>query len=186
MKFKSVDNKWLVVLDTVRLTDPTDNVIFSLEQEFMKAGLKAFVTRALSSSKDQLRIIQKYLQRKGLDSKYPETAFCQDLHARFKWQDKDVYQWQPGWSALLNSGVIINPPMPAECLMDYFRNGENKKGDIIGATPHLKGMCFDIGGGGDGIANELAVVQKAKAAGMKGIRGYLAEHANNCVHVDVE
>ena len=131
---KSLENKWLVVLDSVRLTDTIDPVIAALDIHFKEVGLKAFVTSGLRTSKDQLRIIQKYLIRKGLDKKYPECVNCTEVSMRFIWETKDVYEWQPGWSALLNAGVIVNPPLPAECLMDYYSGGVNKKGSIIGSS----------------------------------------------------
>lgn len=171
-------------MDSVRLTDTIDPVIASLDPYFEKAKLKAFVTSGLRTSKDQLRIIQKYLIRQKLDSQYPECAFCTDVHMKFEWNGRDVFQWQPGWSALLNVGVIINPPLPAECLMDYFRSGNNKKGQIIGSSPHFNGTAFDIGGGGNGIDDEMNIIQLAVDDRVPGLKGFLAERNNNCVHVD--
>lgn len=184
---KSLHNKWLVVLDSVRLTETIDPVITALEPYFEKAKLKAFVTSGLRTSKDQLRIVQKYLTRQGLDKTYDECANCTDVHSRnTKWDGVWVYDWQPGWSALLNAGVIINPPLPAECLMDYIRDGKNKKGQVIGGSPHFNGTAFDIGGGGDGIENEMAVVKQAIADKVKGLKGHLPERNNNCVHIDCQ
>lgn len=180
---KSPRNEWLIVRDTVRLTEIIDPVIVELDAYFKEANLKAYVTSGLRTSKDQLTIIKNYLVRKKLDDDYPESAFCEEVHKKIEWKGKDVYQWQPGWSALLNAGVIINPPLPAECLMDYFRDGKNKKGDVIGSSPHFNGVCFDVGGGADGIEQEIAVIKSAMGK-VKGMRGYLAEHANNAVHID--
>lgn len=185
--WQSLHNKWLIVQDHVRLTSQIDPVIADLDRFFAEENLRAFVTSGLRTVRDQLVIIQKYIVRKGLDSKYPESVFCKDVHVRFEWEGKQVYQWQPGWSALLNVGVIINPPLPAECLLDYInKDGNNRKGAIIGQSPHFTGGAFDIGGGSDGINNELEVIKKALATGIKGIKGYLPEHNNNAVHIDVK
>lgn len=184
---KSLNNKWLIVLDSVRLTDTIDPVIAALDPYFEKAGLKAFVTSGLRTSNDQLRIIQKYLIRQGLDKTYSECAKCTNVQSRnTKFNDEWVYDWQPGWSALLSVGVIVNPPLPAECLMDYIRDGKNKKGQVIGSSPHFKGTCFDTGAGNNGPDDELAVIKQALADGVKGLKGYLLERVNNCVHVDCE
>jgi hypothetical protein len=180
----SLHNQYLIVDDSVRLTDTIDPVIASLDVYFKNAGLKARVTSGLRTSKDQLRIIQNYLVRKKLDQKYPECAFCTDVHGRFFWNDREVYEWQPGWSALLKAGVIINPPLPAECLMDYWRNGQNKIGTMIGSSPHFKGTAFDIGGGANGIDDEVAVLKQALSDKLPGLKGILAERSNNCLHCD--
>jgi hypothetical protein len=90
-----------------------------------------------------------------------------------------------GWSALLNAGVIINPPKRAKVLMDYIRGGVNRKGSFINESPHFRGTAFDIGGGDGGIDAELKVIQKALSSGkIKGLVGILAEHNNNAVHCD--
>ena len=90
----------------------------------------------------------------------------------------DRYIWQMAWSNLLNLGVIINPPLPAVALMDYWRGGLNKKGMLIGVSPHTKGKSFDLSG-----TDSLAIVQSLKL--KEKIKGYLLERENNCIHVDI-
>jgi hypothetical protein len=179
--------KYLKVNEGVIVTPIILPVIESLDKYFKKAKITAIVTSGLRTSEDQLRIIKNYLSKKGLSHKYPET-FSKELHDKIKFNGKEVYSWQPGWSALLNAGIIINPPIPAECLMDYIRGGVNKKGKIINASPHFNGTAFDIGGGADGIegpvTNELAVVQKALKDKLPGLKGIVIERNNNCIHCD--
>jgi len=97
-----------------------------------------------------------------------------------------VYGWQLGWSKLLNIGVIVNPPYPAKVLLDYYRRGskENRKGTVIGVSPHFKGTAFDIRGGKN--LQEKSDVIKNSMGKVAGLKGYLIEPKNNCVHVDCE
>ena len=71
--------------------------------------------------------------------------------------------------------------------MDYFRPGSisNSKGRVIGQSPHTSGRAFDIGGGPDGLGNELRVIESAMGK-VKGLKGFLLERNQNCLHVDVQ
>jgi hypothetical protein len=180
---KASDNVFLKVRSGVVLTPIIEPVICALEIEFRAADLYAFVTSGLRDAHDQLRIVKKYLLVKGLDKHYPEAMACK--HPMEK--QNGYYVWQLAWSHLLYVGVIINPPLEAECLMDYYRNGKNRKGQIINQTPHANGGCFDIGGaGGDDatIKDELLVMQKAMQKRIKGLINILPEHNNNAIHCD--
>lgn len=174
------DNKFLIVLDHVVLTTTIEPVIIALDKYFEEANLKAFVTSGLRDAEDQLRIIRQYLKSKGLHLKYSNAMIG-------KATDKlpnGEYIWQMGWSALLNAGIIINPPLQAVLLMDYFNaKGINRKGDTFNQTPHATGKPFDIGGGADGLNNEIAVIEKAKKD-IPSIVGWVIERNNNCLHVD--
>jgi hypothetical protein len=133
------------------------------------------VTSGVRTSEDQLRIIRQYLKSKGLADNYPEamTALVDD-----RTDDDEHFVWQKAWSHLLSVGVIINPPLPAVALMDYIRNGVNKKGQLIGMSPHTRGTAFDLKG-----IESLKIVQALKLKGK--IRGYLVERENNAIHVDI-
>jgi hypothetical protein len=186
------NNTHLILRPNVVLTDIIEPVIIALDKYFADANVTAFVTSGLRDSKDQLRIIRQYLDRLKLSAKFPLGMTCA-VNDRIKWtglehRNKEVYAWQPAWSRLLTEGIIINPPLTAEVLGDYFRNGVNRKGVIISPSPHFSGTAFDIGGGADGIdgdaSNELAIVEKAFNDRLPGMRGFLPERKNNCVHVD--
>ena len=175
------DNKWLIVKDNVVLTPIIEPVIIELDAYFEKHKLKAYVTSGLRDADDQLRVVRSYLKRKGLDSTYPDAMTCK-VDERLS---DGTYKWQRGWSALLNVGVIINPPFRAVCLMNYIRNGVNKKGQWIGQTPHAGGTAFNVGGGSNGIMDELAVLNDAlKEKKIKGLKSFLAERENNALHVN--
>lgn len=175
------DNKWLVVNPGVVLTPTIEPVIIALDEYFGRHQLKAFVTSGLRDADDQLRVIRSYLVKKGLNTKYQNAMLC-------KVTDKEsdgTYVWQMAWSNLLNVGVIINPPIAAKCLMNYVRNGVNKKGSTIGQTPHASGTAFNVGGGNNGIMDELAVLNEAlKEKKIPGLKSFLAERENNALHVD--
>lgn len=183
MNWKSVNNKYLIVNQGVELTKHIDPVIFDLDKEFEKEGLFARVTSGKRDPNSQLRIIRTALTNNRLANLFDE-AF-EDLTYTFTWHGKIVYGWQPGWSKLLNIGFIVNPPIAAECLMDYYRPGSsvNRKGQIIGTSPHFLGTAFDVSGGANGIGNEAAVIARSKGK-IKGIKGYLLERNNNAIHVD--
>lgn len=181
------DNKHLIPVGGVKMNDRCEYVIVAMDEYFKQAGIVAYVTRVESTSQDQLNIIRKYCVRYGVDKEFPEIKTCGVMDKIDFGEGKKIFTWQRAWSKLLNIGVIINPPLPAICLFDYIRNGVNKKGTEIGHSPHYYGKAFDIGGGVDhDITNELVVVEKAFKEKLKGMKGYLPERKNNCIHVDVE
>lgn len=158
-------------------------VIEQLEAVFAAENYPVCIVSGLRTDEDQLRIIRDYLVKKGLDKKYPEAMHCKATD-QYTWNGQIVYTWQPAWSALLNSGIIINPPIGAICLMDYVNHaGENKKGKFIDASVHFKGTAFDIAGANDGIGPETAIIQKCLGK-IKGLVGYVSERGNNCLHCD--
>lgn len=182
---KSPDNKFLIVKKGVVLTEDIDPVIHELDAYFKAANVFAVVTSGLRDAAAQLRIIRSALTTRGIAKDY-QDAF-DDIGKKIEYEGEEVYAWQPGWSKLLNIGYIVNPPYPAKVLMDYIRPGstENKKGKIIGATPHATGLAFDVGGGANGLNDEIKVIESAKGK-IKGLKGYLIERNNNAIHVDVE
>lgn len=186
---KAYSNKWLTVSSNVILTETCDPVIVALDSHFESARVKARVTSCLRTPDSQLAIIRNYMRSKGLDEKYPVGMSC-GIDEVIRWNNPDsgqleeVYGWQPAWSKLLNIGVIINPPLPARVLMDYYRRGDNRKGAIIQPSPHFRGTAFDIGGAANGIDDELTVVAAAYKLGVKGFINYLPEHDNNAIHCD--
>lgn len=177
----SHENKWLIVKPHVILTEYIDPVIFGLDDGFKQANLRSYVSSGLRTPEDQLRIIRNELTRRNLAQYYQEAFDL--ITSKTIYEGVEVYGWQVGWSKLLSVGFIVNPPFAAKCLMDYFRPGssENKKGQFIKQSPHTKGTAFDIGGGADGLDNELNVVRSSKILGLK---GFLLERNNNCLHVD--
>jgi hypothetical protein len=134
------------------------------------------VTSGVRVPADSLRIIRNYLMERGLDKVYPEAMTCDILE--MSPNEKGIYVWQKAWSALLNTGLIINPPYPAVCLMDYFRDGINKIGRTIGQSPHIRGTAFDLSG-----LDSLTIVKRLVEDKM--ISNFLIERANNCIHIDL-
>lgn len=181
------DNKFLKLKDGVILTPVIEPVIIALDPYFEKANCPARVTSGLRTADDQLRIIRNELVKRKLDAKYPD-AISKGLNDKIVVLGQTVYAWQWGWSALLNVGFIVNPPISSICLMDYISGGVNRKGKLINTSPHIAGLAFNVGGGPDGISgtvtNELAVIQKALNDKLKGLKSFLAERNNNAVHVN--
>lgn len=181
------ENRFLKVNKSVILTPVIEPVIIALDLYFQEEGKTAYVTSGLRNPITQLSIIRGYLAKTNMDKMFP-FAMCCDLNDKAQFETKAVYAWQHAWSALLSKGIIINPPIAAEVLLDYVRDGKNKKGQIIQPSPHFKGTAFDIGGSVDGIdgkvVSELNIIQKALNNKLPGLKSFLPERNNNCVHCD--
>jgi len=179
-----MSNRFLLVKDSVIMTEHIQPVIERLDKYFEAYNLTAWVTSGLRRPEDQLRIIRNELNRRQISGEY-QDAF-RDIGEKTEYEGEEVFVWQLAWSRLLNLGFIVNPPYPAKVLMDYFRPGsqENRKGKIIGDSPHTRGTAFDIGGGKDGVVDEAIVMEQAKG-NVKGLKGYLIERNNNAIHCDV-
>ena len=180
--------KWIVYKEDVKRTSQTDKVIEKLEPYFEQAGIVGRVTSVLRDKFMQLADIQKFAQ----DAKLILDGFQLDFEHMTTFQGREVPYWQLVWSTLLSRGIIVNPPIPAECLMDYVRDGVNKKGQTIQQSPHFTGDCFDFGGrvivNGQLVDKLDAVYQlliKATADGvgiLKTPSSPFIEHGNRCVH----
>jgi len=134
------------------------------------------VTRGHSTPIEQLGTITKLAADNGV--KRPEFVVG-DLHTKVTIDGKELYTWQRTWSWLLHIGVIVNPPLIAECVEEY--NGE--KGRVINPSPHILSDPIDFSGGDD-IDRVYDVLSRAKS-GNVGIRNLKLERVNHCVHVDL-
>lgn len=182
----SDSNKYLKVLPSVVLTPVIDYSIHEVDEYFKTCP--SFVTSGLRDANDQLRVVREYLKLKGLDKECPGAMICGVTDK--VWSDdhsETIYAWQYGWSRLLNAKVIINPPLPAKVLLDYFgptNDGVNRKGNVIGASPHSAGLAFNVGGGNNGPQDEAACIEAALKGGVRSVASYLLERNNNALHVN--
>lgn len=149
-------------------------------------GLSVTMTSGLRAVEDQLRIIIEKVKKHGIDKLYPEFNLCvgNPVDFKIKIDDQEFYYWQRPWSKLLQILDIVNPPIPAEVLLDYFRPGStvNGKGRVIGISNHMKGNSFDLSG-----ENLKAIAQKvgdAKIGCKAFVHAYLLEEVNHAVHID--
>lgn len=176
------------------LDDKQKRVIARIQPFTASAAVTLTVTRGHDSPLGQLATIEDYARRH--DCLFLEFRPGELYEKHTVWLDgkqKEVYLWQQTWSMLLHKGVIINPPLAAECLFDYFAPGRNKKGEIILPSPHILSDPLDFSGRVDrhmktervDIALVAAILTKAKNAGA-GIRAIKPEPANVCVHIDLE
>ncbi len=199
MVWKSEKNKNIVV-DYVRfpklvLTPLIDDAMSTLDPFY--EGCKTYMTSGLRDAYDQLRIIRNYLVSEKLDKLYPlvmDKTLKPDKMEYDGILKDNLYVWQWAWSHLLNAGIIINPPLGAKCLMDYFGkdskgNTINKKGQFIAQTNHATGRAINLGGGTNGIADEVACLLKALANGWKYLMplpgGYVEERKQNALHLNL-
>ena len=178
----SKNNVFLTVAPDVVLNEALDKVISRCDIFFAKANHKATVTSGIRTPQKQLEIIFHYLDKKGIKDDY---ILHSDINTRLLYEGHEIFTWQLAWSKLLNAGVIINPPLRAMVLLDYTnRRGENMKGQYMNPSVHFLGKAFDIGGGGDGIENELAILKEAKS-NIPQILDFVVERSNNCLHIDI-
>lgn len=181
---KATDNKFLLLKPSVVLTPIIEPVICALDKYFEKANKIAYVTSGKRNPEGQLQIIRGYIEKKGFKDEFKE-AFNKGVHDKFTHEKfGSIYSWQLGWSKLLSVGVIINPPCAAACLLDYIRDGINKKGRIINGSPHFNGTAFDIGGADNGIGDETAILMQALKDRVPGLMNVLPERENNANHID--
>lgn len=175
-----INNSYLKVNSSVRVTPIIANTIRGLDEYFKNNNLNAVVTSGFRDKFRQLQVIISYLKREKIDSKYSDAINNQV-------DDKNgdgTYKWQLGWSALMNAGYVINPPIGAKLLLDSTRNGVLYKpaGTFIGTTPHSSGRSFDVSGAPLNLIEE--VLKRAKQDGKLGIKNILVEPQNNALHVD--
>lgn len=179
-------NKWLLLAIGAIRTSATDTVIVKLEPYFAEKQHRAVVTSILRTPESQLELIRRESIKRGTNNEFPLIASCTlTTIANLK---TGIYVWQQAWSRLLSLGYIINPPIAAVVLFDYWNNGKNKKGELIHPSGHFTGRCFDIGGRG-GLDNtpvdEVEIISGAMARNPRiGVRSFLLERENNCLHVN--
>src|SRR6476659_3823814 len=155
--------QYITIKPGVVLNDIQRKKLQEIDPEFK--GTPQTLTSGVRDAADQIRIIRKYLVKKGLNKTYPEAMVCGI-------DDKDAvgnYVWQVAWSNLLNLGVIVNPPRAAVVLMDYIRGGGNKKGQTMQRSTHMRGdqtAGLDFAG-----LSGIEIVKKVAAA--QKIRNYL-------------
>lgn len=197
MAWKSEKNKNIIV-DFVKhpnlvLTLVIDAALVELDPFF--EGCKTYATSGLRDAYSQLRIIRNFLKQQNISNLYPKVM---DVNLKPQEMEYDgvlkenIYVWQWAWSHLLNKKIIINPPLAAICLMDYFGidgKGPNKKGQLIPQTNHANGLAVNLGGGGNGIDDELACMKKAQAAKVKCLATHgepvVAERGQNALHLNL-
>ncbi len=181
-------NCFLTLAPGVVRTPETDKVIFSLDSRLAMRGLKARVTSIKRTPEDQLRIIRDYCVKRGVANEFPEILYTRPVTGRDErpGYSTPIFYWQEAWSRLLSIGIIISPPLAAICLFDYFgKDGVNRKGKAIPPSPHFFGKAFDIGGGPNGIGDELSFIKAAASDPAVGIKKYTVERENNAIHIDV-
>lgn len=201
-----METQFLKVNRGVTCSDKQIEVINKLDKFFERAGKVSYVTSAIRFPTDQLRIIKEYCIKKDVAKQFPELLTCgvedkytkDDLPEKFLsrwhpiWKIKEsIYQWQFAWSKLLLIGIIINPPVRAECLFEYARNGKSLYMKAIPASPHMittdrPNGAIDIGGGANGINDEVEIVSGALTQSPDiGIRNMVIERENNCLHLNI-
>ncbi len=178
-----MDPKFLIINKNVVLNDYLRNGITKLDKFFEAANHIAYVTSGIRTAEKQLQTIREYLDRKKIPDEFIDTA---KVDSRITYGGEEIYSWQLGWSKLLNAGVIINPPLRAKLLLDYFNSaGVNRKGGFFEPSIHLFGKAIDIGGGANSVSDELEIVKTAVKSGvLLEIKSYVVERENNCLHLN--
>lgn len=181
--------KWLRYRDGVQTTPTIVRAAEAIDPFF--EGETSYITSGLRTAEEQLQIIVEKVERYGVGGAFEEYQLMAGNapDAKLKVDGKELYWWQRAWSKLLNIGDIVNPPLPAEVLFDYFPPGSyvriNKKGQIIGISVHMKGHAIDIGGGPN-LHEKAKRVLHAHQSGKAFIQSFLIERVNNAVHINLE
>ena len=189
-EFKSLKNKWLIVMPNVILTPTIDNGACKLDEHFEKFNSVRYITSGLRDAIKQLDIIIAYAKAYDI----PVNFVKEDVNVKLL--SSDNYVWQDVWSKLRVKGLIINPPYLASCLYDHIKNGQLiKAGTIIPATPHSRGDCFDMSAWrgnqteneAKSVDDEAKIIQVAMDLDAEiGILSYVIERVNNCLHVNLK
>jgi len=158
------------------------------EIEPFSIGHEYKVSRGHDTPIGQLRTIKNFAVRNNLlFDEFEDDNVYDKVLISIDGLSKSIFTWQRTWSTLLSKGFIINPPVAAEALYDYVRNGVNKKGQLILPSPHILSNPIDFSSRVDGIPNIAEVtimLQHAKDGGAK-IRYITPEVKNGCVHIDL-
>lgn len=139
------------------------------------------LTSGVRTVQEQLGVIAYWALK--MKVQFPEFDRF-DLHGKTVVDGKELYRWQRTWSKLLNLGIIVNPPLAAECLEDYIVDGHNKKGEIIEGSSHSRATALDFVCD-EGLDIMLNIVKEAQKAGVP-IKSYRVERKQYCVHVNVK
>jgi hypothetical protein len=188
-EFKSLKNKWLIVMPNVILTRSIDYVILKLDKHFENFDFVRYVTSGLREPMKQLEVIMDYAKTYDM----PVNFVKEDVNVKIG--SSDNYIWQDVWSQLRVKGLIINPPYLAACLYDHMKNGDIiPAGTIIPQTPHSRGNCFDLSSWRGNqtqneagkVDDEVTIIKVAMDLEPNlGILSYVIERKNNCLHINV-
>ncbi len=152
-------------------------------------GEPSIITSGLRSEAKQLQIIIDKAHRRKIENDFVEfnnnLGNSSQVACFVEGYPKAIFWWQRTWSKLLEMQDIVNPPIAAECLSNYVDGGVNKKGVIIGISPHMKGLSFDIAGG-NSTTEKAKRVMKASQSGDCFVHSFRIEPNNlpPAIHVD--
>ena len=111
------------------LDDKQKRVIYNINPFTIAMNIE--VTRGHSTPMEQLNIIEQYaIEQNCLFSEYQPEALHDKLDMWIDGALRSVYRWQQTWSMLLHKGVIINPPLAAECLFSYINSAGVDRKDL--------------------------------------------------------
>ena len=179
--------KNLKLKDGVEVTDTIVRTINILDNYFVNEP--SIISSGFRTADHQFGLIKNKVKELGIDKLFHEYAMMEgnDFNLKLKLDGLEIYWWQRAWSKLLNIGFIINPPVPAEILLDYIdpKTKINKKGRVIDISNHMKGNAFDIEGN-NSISQKETCTKKAIEVGDCFIHGYRKEDINNAIHIDCE
>lgn len=168
--------------------DHIDQVLLQLDYFISRSQYRDMILRITSGVRtpdSQLRVIKGYA---GTKQVFYASEISDDVNLKINIPNVGlVYTWQRTWSKLLNLGIIVNPPIDAICIDDYYKviNGlrVNRKGILIPSSPHIKGKAFDVSGY-LGMDVTFALLDTAMKSGV-GIINIVSERENNCQHCDI-
>jgi hypothetical protein len=180
-----------------------DGAVFDAYQESVLDRIEArnpeiplLATRGHSTPQEQLHIIGAYSQGFQFPEFNPQDVYATCTVELFGLAVHG-YCWLRTWGECLRRGFIINPPLQARAPFDYIRDGVNKKGQLIHASPHIVDPDLDpsirscpidfsqMVGSNPNIDLVERIMMDAKESGIP-IKNVTVEHGNGCVHIDLE
>jgi hypothetical protein len=181
--------KNIIIMENVTVNETIERSLIEIDIFFQGHVVK--VTSGVRTADDQMQIIARNARRLGIDKEFPEFEMYvgNEPGIKYKTEDFEGYWWHRTWAKLLNIGFIVNPPLPATVLFDYWRPGNpkddahNRKGKFIDVSSHQRGWAYDLGGG-DNLDEVTIRVLRAKQRNGCHIYSYLKEKVNNAVHVN--
>lgn len=175
---------WLLFEPGVRTTPAIERTVSIMDSYFQAE--QSHISSGLRTAAEQLRVIAEKALRHGIAGLFNEFNPT-IVQAKVDVEGQMLYTWQRTWSKVLSLGDIVNPPLPAVVLFDYWDTKDgvkiNKRGQEIGISPHMQGKSFDIKGGAS-IDEKAKRVVRAFNEGKCFMTGYRIEPVNNAIHVD--
>jgi len=187
------NNKFLLVDDSVVVSQLMVGVIVELDKDFEAANHVATIGSGIRTESKQLTIIRNYAIAERIHQEFPAILTC-TVDDILQYENEPVFAWQPSWCRLLQKGYKIDPIRPAVVLFDYIgSSGKNLRGHELEASKHIvpdakveEYCAFDVRGGANGLEDEAKIIGSVfESARIPELVAFKPEPKQNTIHCDV-